>query len=776
MISLKETVQMDHSADYRPHQRPPKDAGHSVRNTPLSRRLVTGSPNKVSPRRTDNSKNVDARFSESDRSEKPNAANSAYLGLSETIGGHISLAIILLPSLAAVFSPYLLPGSTSTAELVNLITDSLMIFVVSWFIKFAIEWPWAWLKQIEDTKLSLIRDINNKMSNSFGPPFPEDFIVKSLVSVKRLQNYESLAYFSCFCGMLLGAVIMSISRNYIIIDESRKLVFSNFNVALVFFWGSLKLVLSLTARLQKHSILLTKNETLEEMNFVTESNLDSLLPEELLVSQAWWTPFVGTFAAVPLVFGVVLSSVGASKERKTQSQKIDDIQSMIQTFHQDVQTYSLLQSQDFSNIKGALEAITLVLEKFGDRRFAMSSISNPEGTNTDNGIFLKPFPLNLSNSSREPLVLSGNFAPALPEVNSRSIESAALKALKTIYEDPEDNQDEHRPILLPRNSAPQPEHHDTMSLTDVLFSKHSNIVQPKPLKGSSRTSFPVNVQRERQYGQFSLHGIPYSTTVKESLKRHVYHTSPHVNGRLGNHLEDLMGYDGNSTATYELLPIREDFGTAKTTLVGTFRKVGKILRAHFQNISMRSIVKDPIAMSQILYGEAMPEIYDAFQPYYRKLQERVQSNKTVLWEVSNKYVLRNYHQVAILAIYYLQPLQRAQQFWVLFFVRLPLNTVRLGFTVTLFVPKVLIRAFLLQPLILLNELISDNVRGSSNSARSTKMRDFNLENARSPRYVPLFDDLDFLLSKKLLSRLLRVSGQEQEVKPRPRKPVYMLGL
>lgn len=760
---------MENTSDFRSQQRPFKEFSQISKKTPL-RRLLSDSPIKVSPRRRENFRKSDNVCSE--HLEKPFEASATYSGISETLGGHISLTIILLPSLAAVFSPYVFPGSTSTAELVNFITDGLMIFVVSWFIKFAVEWPWDWLKQIEETKLYLIKDLNsNTSANSLEVSMSEETILKSLLYVRKLQNYESLAYLSCFCGMFLGAVVMVISRNYIIIDESRRsLVFSNFNVALVFFWGSLKLVLSLTARIQKYSILFTKNASLEEMDFVTESNLDLLLTDRLSTTTAWYSPFTRTFVGLALLFSTGSLPRTLSKEN-TQSQKIGEIQSMILNFHQDVQTYSQHQNQHFSQIKGTLDTISLILSNFGDREFAMSS--NPKGNISDQGIYLKPFPLNLSNSSsRRSHTSPSSFVPALPDSSNKSIESATLKPLKTIFENPEDVQDEHQPILLPRNSALQPEQKDPMPETDILFSKHSNIVQAKPIKRRPHTLLPENNQQERQYGQFSLHGIPCSNSVKESIKRHIYHTSPQVNGRIGNHLQDLMGYDGHLTETYELLPLSEDLYNGKVTLMETLQKAMKIFGAHFQNISVFRLVKDPIAITQILYGEALPEVYDAFRPYYRKLQERVQGNKTVLWEISNKYVLRNYHQVALLGIYYLQPLQRAQQFLILIFVRVPINTLRLGASVILFVPKVVLRNFIFKPLILLNEHISDTV-WSEGSSTSTRMRNFNLDTAKAPQRTQRVFDPDFPLSKMVVGTLLWLLGQQQNVQqPRP-KPVYM---
>ncbi|KAG2731562.1 hypothetical protein G9P44_005149 [Scheffersomyces stipitis] len=61
---------------------------------------------------------------------------------------YFTLVVVFFPSVIAVVVP---SGDvdTSTGDFIaNAITDALMIFIVSWSVKTAVEWPWDWLSQL----------------------------------------------------------------------------------------------------------------------------------------------------------------------------------------------------------------------------------------------------------------------------------------------------------------------------------------------------------------------------------------------------------------------------------------------------------------------------------------------------------------------------------------------------------------------------------------------------------------------------------------------------
>lgn len=168
---------------------------------------------------------------------------------------YFTMAIVLLPSILAVVTP-VFPGSQS--DLAVLINDTLVIVLITWIIKFTIAWPWNWLKQLNDTKETILKDI--KSQNTESDPHAVSLL-------RRVHKYELVAIGTCIGGILVCSILMILTRNYIIVEESRKtIVFNDLNVGLFVAWGAFRVMLVVLNKVENQSLNHKEYEVIDSIS------------------------------------------------------------------------------------------------------------------------------------------------------------------------------------------------------------------------------------------------------------------------------------------------------------------------------------------------------------------------------------------------------------------------------------------------------------------------------------------------------------------------------
>ena len=169
---------------------------------------------------------------------------------------YFALVVILLPSIIGILTPSGDDNGRTSIDVANLVTDSFMVILVSWFINFTIEWPWNWHKNIIEAQDKLLESTNAFVHRvSTTEEVNSEILTKKVKAFKKLSKFENYSLLLCFACTCMGAGIMRCSRNYINIEDTRRrLVFSNLNIMLFLFLEIFRLVLILTDRLQKHTV------------------------------------------------------------------------------------------------------------------------------------------------------------------------------------------------------------------------------------------------------------------------------------------------------------------------------------------------------------------------------------------------------------------------------------------------------------------------------------------------------------------------------------------
>lgn len=183
---------------------------------------------------------------------------------------YLTLSIVLLPSILAIVIP-VIPNSPSNTDVAVLVTDTLIVILITFSVKYVIEWPWNWLRKIRSTKENIFNNVNSKylIYNKDKSKFQTQLNEK-IILIRKLIRYEIIALGTGVLSHCLSSLVMLWTRNYIIVEESRKnIVFSNLNVSLFFIWGCFKIILVFLQKLKDASL---SGE--DEYNLINEWNLD----------------------------------------------------------------------------------------------------------------------------------------------------------------------------------------------------------------------------------------------------------------------------------------------------------------------------------------------------------------------------------------------------------------------------------------------------------------------------------------------------------------------
>lgn len=150
--------------------------------------------------------------------------------------------IILLPTLTSIIFP--ISSSISTSEHVgNLIIDLLTVLLLSMVVRYTMEWPYTWLRQLQRTKITLLKEMNQENTD------------RTILLVRKIYTFEIIALFSCLISSVFSSALLIWTRQYTIIDQKRKkVVFNNVNIALLQFWSIFRIIITFTNSLQESSL------------------------------------------------------------------------------------------------------------------------------------------------------------------------------------------------------------------------------------------------------------------------------------------------------------------------------------------------------------------------------------------------------------------------------------------------------------------------------------------------------------------------------------------
>ncbi|KAG5421902.1 hypothetical protein I9W82_000995 [Candida metapsilosis] len=188
--------------------------------------------------------------------EKESAKKSSVLTASVTLHSHshdvvykiFTYIVIILPTLTSVIFPISTKSVPQNEQIGNFIIDLLTVVLISWIVRFTLEWPYNWMKELETTKTKLLQQLNQ-----------DDFAIqhtdKVVLMVRKINTFQIMALVCCLVSSLLSSVLLIWTRKYTIIDQKRKkMVFNNVNIALLQFWSIFRIIITFTDSLQYSSM------------------------------------------------------------------------------------------------------------------------------------------------------------------------------------------------------------------------------------------------------------------------------------------------------------------------------------------------------------------------------------------------------------------------------------------------------------------------------------------------------------------------------------------
>ncbi|CUM66694.1 uncharacterized protein PRCAT00004372001 [Priceomyces carsonii] len=636
---------------------------------------------------------------------------------------YFTLIVILLPSIFAV----IIPTSSGDIDIASIATDGLMIVLVSWFIKFTIEWPWSWMRQIRDTRLKLINHINstilnNRSSMASDLQLNQEVLINNILLIKKLNKLELYSILLSFLGSLFGSALMLWARNYMIIEESRKkIVFNNLNICIFMFWGVLRLVLALSEVLQKTTVdginenFNSKNDPALEYGLVTEHNLDTFLqPKSEIQRDGEKNTHHGLEKAALLTPFELLESDGdiVNKEKQKELASYETKISLLEK--------SALKQKDALDLLATCQdaefkKINLILNKLEDTVTSIKDVKLPSSSNGKGSIYLKPFPLNFVNVDRKSKAL---FAPPVHEI-------------PTIFE--EDVEDEEEGKITKANIGKDQPAILSARLPRMIFEESSGIDQAttKDATSSDSNEMPSNFSQHVSGGHFSLHGLPFQSSIKDLITRQLCQEGIEADVRFN----DLVGYESETNSSNMFEDLQSE--VALDDSFYSFLKTTKIiLRRLKKKTSITDLIKNPFIIKNVLRNELVPVLDRFIRDNVEKYSASIILTKLIIWEIFSRYVFNN---INILMTYfsdlhkhYFGPLKKFEKLLFLICMKIPLNILRFQLSVALFFPKLLVNIFVIYPFLRIkNRWSRDNHEKKDGSKPSSGIKEFHLNSSAS---------------------------------------------
>ncbi|KAI5969147.1 hypothetical protein CANMA_001814 [Candida margitis] len=156
--------------------------------------------------------------------------------------------VIILPTLTSIIFPINTKSIPQNEQIGNFIIDLLTVVLISWIVRFTLEWPYNWMKELETTRTKLLQQLTE-----------DDFAIehtnKVIMMVRKINTFQIMALVCCLVSSLLSSVLLIWTRKYTIIDQKRKkMVFNNVNIALLQFWSIFRIIITFTDSLQYSSL------------------------------------------------------------------------------------------------------------------------------------------------------------------------------------------------------------------------------------------------------------------------------------------------------------------------------------------------------------------------------------------------------------------------------------------------------------------------------------------------------------------------------------------
>lgn len=577
---------------------------------------------------------------------------------------YFTVAVVLLPSLAAVFMPIVFPKLANEVDIAGIFTDALMIVSIGIMVKFAIEWPWEWLAQIKEVEKEMIQRVTSSLVNESQNTASLSSLETHLDTIYKLKQYEKLAWWSGVLGIGIGTILMFASRSFVMVDTTRKdLIFNNFNICLFVLWGLFRSIMSIYSVIQEESLNCST-----DTKFNLSSHLKRDSPQRKSLS---W------------LINMMLSDKLEVMDREKDLVDMSDVLNKILKHNSEIlhllRTLVETQAEEMSKISGSLthlEKREKSLRIASDAKLSEANVfeSMPEKSS------VKPFPLNLKRSSTElsrlPLILK-----------NQTLKSSPTSPLRTIFEESRvvNNTSKMKPKVV----------QDTLNLP--AFSK---MLSPQIIE---RKNSPIAEKH------FSLHGLPFTSIFQNLI------TVDHAKKIRPNQpieLLDLNGYDGDQNSDF--LGNKRIFSETieDDSFLSDFRLMLTDVYENLKKISLHETYLNPSAMREFYYSEILPII----EIFMTKTEKRVVKNtemaKTMVWEVANFYVFQRSTQISEAANYineqYLRKLREIFEFWFLVFTRIPFNILRIFISLNLFIPKLLLKVLVVYPILALYHLIYKN--------------------------------------------------------------------
>ncbi|KAG7661091.1 uncharacterized protein J8A68_005463 [[Candida] subhashii] len=159
-----------------------------------------------------------------------------------------TFVIIVLPTLSSIIFPLPSTTITSNEQVGNLIIDILTVLLISWVVRYAIEWPYKWLEKLKKTKQIVINQLLHEKANN------GDF-TRQLLLLRKVHTFEIIALLSSLVTSMFGSLLLIWTREYTIIDKARKkMVFNNVNIALLQFWSIFRIIRSFSDILENNTM------------------------------------------------------------------------------------------------------------------------------------------------------------------------------------------------------------------------------------------------------------------------------------------------------------------------------------------------------------------------------------------------------------------------------------------------------------------------------------------------------------------------------------------
>ncbi|KAI5953443.1 hypothetical protein KGF54_002815 [Candida jiufengensis] len=167
----------------------------------------------------------------------------------ETIFKLFTYIVILLPTLTSILFPINSNTIPKNEQIGNFIIDLLTVILISWVVRFTMEWPYNWMKKLQQTKARLFKELNsnNNLNNENTD--------KIIMLIRKIYTFEIIALICCLISSILSSTLLIWTRKYTIIDQKRKkMVFNNVNIALLQFWSIFRIMITFIESLQNSSL------------------------------------------------------------------------------------------------------------------------------------------------------------------------------------------------------------------------------------------------------------------------------------------------------------------------------------------------------------------------------------------------------------------------------------------------------------------------------------------------------------------------------------------